>query len=87
MCCLLFQAKNEPNTFKERFIVNAKYEVFKDRLTNANARQIKDLLNQIDFLRQNGDISESERDNLKDIANRNLEAKGERAYGRLDEEK
>lgn len=66
--------------------MNAKYEVFKDRLINANARQIKDLLNQIDYLRQNGDISEAERDNLKDIANRNLEAKGENAFGRLDEE-
>lgn len=66
--------------------MNAKYEVFKERLTNANARQIKDLLNQIEFLRQNGDISETERDNLKDIANRNLEAKGESAFGRLDEE-
>lgn len=66
--------------------MNAKYEVFKDRLINANARQIKDLLNQIDYLRQNGDISEAERDNLKDIANRNLEAKGEDAFGRLDEE-
>ncbi|GAB2500300.1 hypothetical protein GCM10008929_20970 [Alkalibacterium psychrotolerans] len=48
--------------------------------------RIKDLLNQIDYLRQNGDINEAERDNLKDIANRNLEAKGEDAFGRLDEE-
>ncbi|MCC5890073.1 MAG: hypothetical protein JJU01_05840 [Alkalibacterium sp.] len=65
--------------------MNAKYEVFKERLVNANARQLKDLINQIEFLRQNGEISESERDNLKDIANRNLEAKGENAFGRLDE--
>lgn len=66
--------------------MNAKYEVFKDRLVNANARQIKDLINQIERMRENGEISETERDNLKDIANRNLEAKGEDAFGRLDEE-
>lgn len=66
--------------------MNAKYEVFKDRLVNADAEQIKDLINQIERLRENGEISENERDNLKDIANRNLEAKGEEAFGRLDDE-
>lgn len=66
--------------------MNAKYEVFKDRLVNADAEQIKDLINQIERLRENGEISENERDNLKDIANRNLEAKGEGAFGRLDDE-
>lgn len=66
--------------------MNAKYEVFKERLTNASARQIKDLINQIERMRENGEISETERDNLKNIANRNLEAKGENAFGRLGED-
>ncbi len=62
------------------------FDVFKERLVNANADQIKDLIQQIERSRENGDITETERDNLKDIANRNLDAIGDSAFGRLDED-
>lgn len=62
------------------------FEVFKERLVDASPEQVKNLIQQIERSRENGDISEQERDQLKDIANRNLDAKGDDAYGRLDEE-
>lgn len=55
--------------------MSAIFDVFKDRIVNAkSADEVEDLIKQFRRSRENGDISESEEDNLKDIANRQLEA-------------
>ncbi|GAA0362975.1 hypothetical protein GCM10008932_14310 [Alkalibacterium iburiense] len=61
------------------------FEVFKERLVGASPEEVKNLIQQIERSRENGDISEREREQLKEIANRNLDAKGDEAYGRLDD--
>ena len=54
--------------------MNNAFEIFRDRLVNASGVQVKNLINQIENSRAEGNLSESERDNLMDIANRNLDA-------------
>lgn len=54
--------------------MNKTFDVFRERLVNASGEQVKNLINQIENSRAEGDLSESERDNLMDIANRNLDA-------------
>ncbi len=55
--------------------MSAIFDVFRDRIVNAkSADEVEDLIKQFRRSRENGDISESEEDNLKDIANRQLEA-------------
>lgn len=53
------------------------FDVFRDRIINADAEEVKDLIKQFRLSRQNGDISEGEEANLKDIANRKLESGNE----------
>ncbi|GEK91308.1 hypothetical protein [Alkalibacterium kapii] len=52
------------------------FDVFRERIINANTEEeVKDLMKQFRRSRENGDISEEEESNLKDIANRQLETK------------
>lgn len=54
--------------------MSVKFDVFRDRIINADVEEVKDLIKQFRRSRQNGDISEEEESNLKDIANRKLES-------------
>ncbi|SFC74297.1 hypothetical protein SAMN04488102_12511 [Alkalibacterium subtropicum] len=57
--------------------MSVKFDVFRDRIINADTEEVKDLIKQFRQSRQNGDISEEEEENLKDIAHRKLESGNE----------
>ncbi|MFO8068533.1 MAG: hypothetical protein R6U02_00950 [Alkalibacterium sp.] len=49
------------------------FDVFRNRIINADTEEVEDLIRQFKSSRANGEISEKEEADLEDIANRKLE--------------